>query len=149
MSEVQFKPLERPGDNWINWSGGKCPVDPEKTLVDVRFRDGREQASMLAGWWAGFGPTHDHWQHAGDHRDIVAYRVSADGERRYHVGNRVQDHVGFTGTVTDVEDDELEVTWDVSGCASDVKSGDVLPMKRGQDDEELQARLHAEIFFDA
>lgn len=65
-------------------------------------------------------------------------------------GDRVQDKAGFTGTVTDDSDAvtlcEIEVSWDISGCATMISINDVAPMQPGQDDKHIQEKLHAEIF---
>jgi len=60
-------------DGWIEWSAGKCPVDPE-VPVDVRFRDGQVSGKTKAGFWVG---TLSWWEHLSPERkhDIIAYRV--------------------------------------------------------------------------
>lgn len=55
-------------DGWIPWAGGKCPVAFE-TKVDVRHRDGNEYQGFAGYSIARF------WDHAGEPRDIIAYRV--------------------------------------------------------------------------
>lgn len=66
------------GEEWIEWKGGKCPVDHD-ALVEFRCRDGyvwRHPASYLAGI-AGPCPA-DWWSHTEDRNrgdDIIAYRV--------------------------------------------------------------------------
>jgi preprotein translocase subunit YajC len=72
--------------------------------------------------------------------------LTLDTTNNFRCGDRVQDVLGFTGTVTDVFEDAIEVTWDVSGCAADLKARDVEPMQPGQDAAETQCALHAEIF---
>ena len=54
---------------WIEWHGGKCPVNPE-TLVQVRLRDGYEELR-------GFKAYRYSWGHDAndDPNDIIAYRV--------------------------------------------------------------------------
>lgn len=64
----------------------------------------------------------------------------------WKVGQRVQDASGFTGTVSAQWDDEVEVTWDVSGCASDLSEHDIKPMVEGQDDPAIQRKVHATVF---
>lgn len=63
-------PVKQPacesGDGWIEWRGGKCPVEPG-ALVRVRLRDG----FMSSPRWA----CRHGWQHLGGFGDIVAYRV--------------------------------------------------------------------------
>lgn len=61
-----------PGD-WIDWTGGECPV-LDCVRVDVRFRDGREELSHdPAGWIWRHTPLNLRGERAGS--DIVAYRV--------------------------------------------------------------------------
>lgn len=64
-------------DGWIEWHGGKCPV-AEGTLVDVKFRDGREASSKPANvidnrYSADASPAF--WSSDGGGNDIVAYRL--------------------------------------------------------------------------
>lgn len=66
----------------------------------------------------------------------------------WKIGQRVQDKDGFTGTVTSQFDDEVEVTWDVSGCTSDIKEDKIKPMVDGQDASSIQRKIHASIFGD-
>lgn len=66
----------------------------------------------------------------------------------WKVGTRVQDKDGFTGTVSAQWDDEVEVTWDISGCTSDLKESEISPMTPGQDAEDVQSKLHAKHFPD-
>jgi len=49
---------------WIEWKGGKCPVDPE-CLVEVKCRDGWTGRRSACQWrWT--------WEQRDD--DIIAYR---------------------------------------------------------------------------
>lgn len=54
-------------DGWIEWGGGKCPVDPH-TIVKVRFRDRRVSPALPA--------CASIWPHTGMDCDIIAYRVA-------------------------------------------------------------------------
>lgn len=60
----------------------------------------------------------------------------------FSVNERVQDKSGFTGTVTDVDETTAEVTWDISGCTSDVLMSCLFKMKEGQDDPIKQSDIH-------
>lgn len=54
---------------WIEWSGGECPVPP-KTIVTVRYRKGKEESPGEAGGYF--------WSHGSGIRatvDIIAYRI--------------------------------------------------------------------------
>lgn len=64
----------------------------------------------------------------------------------FKVGTRVQDAAGFTGTVTAQWDDEVEVTFDVSGCAANLKETQVKPMQAGQDAGDVQKKFWSETF---
>jgi hypothetical protein len=55
---------------WIEWSGGKCPV-PDSTITEVRFRS--ETFETITGRADYFG-----WEWPADdpyYDDITAYRV--------------------------------------------------------------------------
>jgi hypothetical protein len=64
-------------DGWIEWKGGKCPVDP-RTLVQVRFRNmpltRMPQAPSLAH--------HLNWRQIGVGCDIIAYRIAPPSSER-------------------------------------------------------------------
>lgn len=56
-----------PGDGWIDWAGGECPVRDSESVI-VIFRDGdMADSSERAGNYA--------WNHDGKISDIVSYRV--------------------------------------------------------------------------
>jgi hypothetical protein len=58
---------EADGDEWIEWRGGKCPVD-DYAKVALKFRRGEiDDTGAFAKYW--------HWGHIGSTGDIVAYRV--------------------------------------------------------------------------
>lgn len=65
-------------DGWIEWHGGDCPV-AEGTLVDVKFRDGREAystpANVIDNRYSA-DASHAFWNSDGADNDIVAYRLS-------------------------------------------------------------------------
>lgn len=61
----EFELREAPSkDDWIEWGGGKCPVDAD-VKVKCRFRSGEETSISPAGAW--------NWAH--EDGDIVAYKV--------------------------------------------------------------------------
>lgn len=69
--------LAAKNDGWIEWGGGKCPVE-EGTLVDVRYRDSQaypDRIGALALVEGGSGATYHHWLHDGMMNDIIAYRL--------------------------------------------------------------------------
>lgn len=51
--------------DWIEWSGGKCPVEGG-SKVEVELGDGRKYKRRA---------DHFEWHHEGDGTDIIAYRV--------------------------------------------------------------------------
>jgi hypothetical protein len=57
-------------DDWIEWGGGECPVEPEAPVVPS-YRgpegDGVRITCARAGRLA--------WYHTGEDDDIIAYRV--------------------------------------------------------------------------
>lgn len=53
-------------DGWIEWGGGRRPVD-EEAFVEVKFKDG-EYRLALEAWEFD-------WNHYGNNSDIIAYRV--------------------------------------------------------------------------
>lgn len=61
-------PIIDGGPEWIDWTGGACPVR-NGADVEVRFRTGGSERDDSPQFWA--------WDHTGDTGDIVAYRVFA------------------------------------------------------------------------
>ena len=54
-------------DGWIEWKGGECPVDADKTVY-VNYRDGgKTPKAVKAG--------SQRWDHSGLGGDIIAYRL--------------------------------------------------------------------------
>jgi hypothetical protein len=66
--------------NWIEWAGGKCPVEPE-TLVEVQYRP---NCSWLSPTVSSPAPARffqvgtDWWRHESPNQtnDIIAYRLA-------------------------------------------------------------------------
>ena len=66
-------------DGWIEWNGGECPV-PEGTLVDVRYRNGKENYHVKAGVMEDSGGSAPdwsatRWSNWDTYGDIIAYRL--------------------------------------------------------------------------
>ena len=63
-------------DGWIEWGGGDCPV-PCGTLVDVRYRDGRQLNTLSAnnGTLNPRDASFVFWRNDGNEKDIIAYRL--------------------------------------------------------------------------
>jgi len=53
-------------DGWIDWPGGKPPVD-NAAVVDLKFRGGEIASGLEAGKY--------YWPHTGYEHDIIAYRL--------------------------------------------------------------------------
>lgn len=59
-------------NGWIEWSGGKCPVDSD-AIVGVKFR-GHNQHQYSNDRAGDF-----YWAHTGSNADIIAYRLQQHG----------------------------------------------------------------------
>lgn len=59
-------------DDWIEWHGGKCPVDSD-AIVEVKYRSPNpyQHNNDRAGDFS--------WSHNGGRRDIIAYRLHDHG----------------------------------------------------------------------
>lgn len=68
LSSSLIKQQERDEGEWIEWSGGECPVPPGK-IVDLKLRKG----SITTNYPAGSAQ----WDHRSEDNDtdIMAYRV--------------------------------------------------------------------------
>lgn len=71
--------LAAKNEGWIEWSGGECPVE-EGTLVDVRYRNGKENHHVGAGLSfcdTGSNPdlNAEDWSKDDTSSDIIAYRL--------------------------------------------------------------------------
>lgn len=58
--------LAAKNEGWIEWGGGRCPVD-DVTEVDIKFRTGGIVYGVEAGKY--------YWPHTGYESDIIAYRL--------------------------------------------------------------------------
>ncbi|HHG2178242.1 TPA: hypothetical protein ACPUUO_004789 [Klebsiella pneumoniae] len=68
--------LAAKNEGWIEWGGGECPV-PRGTLVDVRYRDGK-QLNALSANYGTLNPrdaSFVFWRNYGCEKDIIAYRL--------------------------------------------------------------------------
>lgn len=61
--------LAAKNDGWIEWGGGKCPVE-KGTLIDVKLRDGEIYQNKPA-----MGENNYNWTHTGSRGDIIYYRL--------------------------------------------------------------------------
>lgn len=61
---------------WTPWNGGECPVE-KGTLIDVRYRDGKERNNLRAlALEIGRDASVCYWENDGMAEDIIAYRVT-------------------------------------------------------------------------
>lgn len=65
---------------------------------------------------------------------------------KYKLNDRIKDRYGFTGTITDISDKTYEITWDISGCCSDNYEQTLYPICTGDDNPEIQEKIHKKIF---
>lgn len=68
-ASTQQQATQPSDDDWIPWTGGESPVDPDQY---VHVRD------MLGEPWQGHGREFDWSHHQGDNLNIVAYRIVGD-----------------------------------------------------------------------
>lgn len=101
--------LAAKNDGWIEWGGGECPV-PRGTLVDVRYRDGRQLNALSAndGTLNPRDASFVFWRNGGSEKDIIAYRL--------HKTNEITE-----------ADDEADLNECIGQDVSQVWSGDGLP----------------------
>lgn len=76
--------LAAKNDGWIEWGGGECPV-PRGTLVDVRYRDGRQLNALSAndGTLNPRDASFVFWRNDGSEKDIIAYRPHQPQEEEH------------------------------------------------------------------
>lgn len=58
--------LDAKNGSWIEWGGGKIPVD-NAAVVDIKFRTGEISSGVEPGTY--------YWPHTGHESDIIAYRL--------------------------------------------------------------------------
>lgn len=76
ISREQYESaLAAKNEGWIEWGGGKCPVEKGK-LIDVKWRDGKIDTAIPAKIKC---PSRERqaiiWHHYGYELDIIAYRL--------------------------------------------------------------------------
>ena len=60
---------EEDADGWIKWTGGECPVEPDR-CVEVELSDGHQEVELAREF---------EWDWQADGNDIVAYRILSEG----------------------------------------------------------------------
>lgn len=63
-------------NDWIEWSGGDCPVS-EDTHVEVRMRSTfiKDGVAVHRGFKTKRPTEFHHWDDTGEETDIIAYRI--------------------------------------------------------------------------
>lgn len=61
-------------EDWIEWTGGECPVAPE-ALILINVRDEPFMSRAMLDAEAPVRAAGLDWQHIGTGEDIIAYRV--------------------------------------------------------------------------
>lgn len=76
VNREQYESALAASEGWIEWGGGECPVG-KGTLVDVRYRDGRELSALPAKGipTGGRDASRAFWRNDGNLNDIIAYRM--------------------------------------------------------------------------
>lgn len=108
-------------DGWIDWAGGECPVE-EGTLVDVRYRCGRENHHVSAGIVCDMGGSDsdccaEDWSHDNSTHDIIAYRLHQPQEANSRANDeRLATDLVSVGLVQKPIDDACRVEADLNDC---------------------------------
>ena len=97
-------------DGWIEWKGGKCPVE-SGTLIDVKYRDDHLQLGCRALDRCDselYATTH--WGSSGGAADIIAYRLHKPEQQLGELCDKVteenkHEHVGAKPTIEQLVDD--------------------------------------------
>lgn len=95
VTREEFEAAIAKNDGWIEWGGGGCPV-PQGTIVDVRYRCGKENHHVKAGIFgddSGSDPEHHagHWGGYNSQWDIISYRLHLDINSRANDDRLEQD----------------------------------------------------------
>lgn len=115
--------LAAKNDGWIEWGGVECPV-PRGTLVDVRYRDGRQLNALSAndGTLNPRDASFVFWRNDGSEKDIIAYRLHKTNE-----AERVRDAAWNAYAAITKADDEADLNECIGQDAAPVWNGEGLP----------------------
>lgn len=115
--------LSAKNDGWIEWGGGECPV-PRGTLVDVRYRDGRQLNALSAndGTLNPRDASFVFWRNDGSEKDIIAYRLHKTNE-----AERVRDAAWNAYAAITKADDEADLNECIGQDAEPVWGGEGKP----------------------
>lgn len=114
--------LTAKNDGWIEWGGGKCPVE-EGTLVDVRYRDSEYYPDLLGVYaLSSFGVGADYWVRDGLSNDIIAYRLHKSQKAEEVRADAWNAYAGIT-----VADGKADLNECASHDAEPVWNGEGLP----------------------
>lgn len=114
--------LAAKNDGWIDWPGGKCPVE-KGALIDVKWRDGKVDAAIPAKMRC---PSRERqaiiWHHGGHELDIIAYRLYQPNEAEKVRASAWSAYAGITKA-----DDEADLNECIGQDAAQVWGGEGLP----------------------
>lgn len=114
--------LAAKNDGWIDWPGGKCPVE-KGALIDVKWRDGKVDAAIPAKMRC---PSRERqaiiWHHGGHELDIIAYRPHQPNEAEKVRAAAWNAYAGITRA-----DDEADLNECIGQDAAPVWSGEGHP----------------------
>lgn len=116
--------LASKNEGWIEWGGGKCPVE-KGTLVDVRYRDSQayqDKIGIPALAYDGYGATYHHWLHDGMMNDIIAYRLHKTTKSEQARTDAWNAYAGITKS-----DDTADLSERIEHDAAPVWNGEGLP----------------------
>ena len=116
VTRAQYESALADSDGWIEWGGGECPVKSD-SIVDIRFRAGKEEKAMPAYHW--------HWKHDGSHSDIIAYRPHRDINSRANDDRLEQDLNECIGQDVDVINHPSHYTLGSVECIDAIASATV------------------------
>lgn len=74
ITRAQYDSALAASDGWIEWKGGKCPVDSD-AIVEVRYWNQNQAQHQYNNDRAG----DFYWAHTGSNADIIAYRLQQPG----------------------------------------------------------------------
>ena len=137
-------------DEWIEWGGGKCPVE-KGTIVDVRYRDGLEISAIPANddvSESARDASRTFWRNHGSISDIIAYRIhnlGVDHRAQYEAGIEASDDwIEWHGGDCPVDSDaivEVKFRWHDQHQYNNDRAGDFYWSHTGSNADIIAYRL--------
>lgn len=113
--------LAAKNDGWIEWGGGKCPIE-NGVLVDVKLRNGRTEYAQKAHFAGGYA-SYPFWRSDNSGGDIIAYRLHKPNEAERVRASAWSAYAGITEA-----DDEADLNECIGQDAAPVWNGEgVIP----------------------